>query len=78
MNRTHRPDPKEKINWLSSAPFFGFHAAAVAALLVGVDRAALLLCGALYFVRMFFITAGYHRYFSHLSLIHISEPTRRS
>ena len=67
MNRTHRPDPKEKINWLSSAPFFGFHAVAVAALLVGVDGGSLLLCGALYFVRMFFITAGYHRYFSHRS-----------
>src|SRR5207245_9603052 len=61
------PDPKEKINWLSSMPFFGFHALAAAALLIGVDRASLLLCSVLYFVRMFFITAGYHRYFSHRS-----------
>jgi len=67
MNRTRPPDPREKINWLSSAPFFGFHALAVAALIIGVDTAALLLCGVLYFVRMFFITAGYHRYFSHRS-----------
>ena len=61
------PDPREKINWLSAMPFFGFHALAVATLFIGVDRASLLLCGVLYFVRMFFITAGYHRYFSHRS-----------
>jgi hypothetical protein len=61
------PDPREKINWLGSTPFFGFHALAVAALLIGVDRTSLLLCGVLYFVRKFFITAGYHRYFSHRS-----------
>src|SRR5690349_23140996 len=62
-----RQDPKEKINWLGSMPFFGFHALAAAALFIGVDRASLLLCGVLYFVRMFFITAGYHRYFAHRS-----------
>lgn len=31
----------------------------------GVDSLALLLCAVSYFVRMFGITAGYHRYFSH-------------
>jgi hypothetical protein len=30
-------DPREKINWLSSIPFFGFHALAAAALLIGID-----------------------------------------
>ena len=33
----------------------------------GVPAPALVLCAALYFVRIFFITAGYHRYFSHRS-----------
>src|SRR6266550_4617191 len=60
-------DPREKINWLRSMPFFGFHALAVAALFLGVDRASLVLCGVLYSARMFFITIGYHRYFSHRS-----------
>jgi len=60
-------DPRERINWLSSMPFFAFHALAVAALFVGVNGSLLILCGVLYFVRMFFITAGYHRYFSHRS-----------
>ena len=56
-------DPRERVNWLSSMPFFAFHALAVAALLVGVDKASLTLCGVLYVGRMFFVTVGYHRYF---------------
>lgn len=58
---------QERINWLGSVPFFTFHGLAVAALFVGVDGPSLILCATLYFVRMFFITAGYHRYFSHRS-----------
>jgi stearoyl-CoA desaturase (delta-9 desaturase) len=60
-------DDLERINWLSSMPFFGFHALAVAGLFVGMDGRSLLLSAVLYFVRMSFITAGYHRYFAHRS-----------
>ncbi|MCA9546882.1 MAG: acyl-CoA desaturase, partial [Myxococcales bacterium] len=45
----------------------GFHAACFAALATGVRGADLALCGALYLVQMFGVTAGYHRYFSHRS-----------
>jgi stearoyl-CoA desaturase (delta-9 desaturase) len=37
----------------------------VAALFTGVDTTALILCAVMYFIRMFGITAGYHRYFAH-------------
>jgi stearoyl-CoA desaturase (Delta-9 desaturase) len=52
-------------NWLKCAPFVGLHLACFAAFLTGVDATAILLCGAAYFMRMFGITAGYHRYFAH-------------
>jgi stearoyl-CoA desaturase (delta-9 desaturase) len=53
--------------WLSSVPFLSLHLACLAVLFVPPDAPALVLCGILYFVRMFGITAGYHRYFSHRS-----------
>jgi len=57
----------ERINWLTSTPFLAFHLIPVAALWTGVSTAAVVLGVASYFVRMFFVTAGYHRYFSHRS-----------
>lgn len=53
--------------WLKSVPFLSLHLACVAVFFTGVNTVALALCGAFYFVRMFGITAGYHRYFSHRS-----------
>jgi stearoyl-CoA desaturase (delta-9 desaturase) len=53
--------------WLKSLPFLGTHLACLAVFFVPVTAAALLLCGGLYFLRMFAITAGFHRYFSHRS-----------
>lgn len=47
------------------AAFWGVHAACLAAFWTGVDTRAVLMAVALYVVRMFGITAGYHRYFSH-------------
>jgi stearoyl-CoA desaturase (delta-9 desaturase) len=62
------PEPTgERINWISSAPFLAFHLIPLAMLWTGVPARALALCAVLYFGRMFFITAGYHRYFSHRS-----------
>ncbi len=46
-------------------PFLTVHLVCLAAFWTGVDRTAVILCVALYVVRMFAITAGYHRYFAH-------------
>jgi stearoyl-CoA desaturase (delta-9 desaturase) len=61
------PDP-DRVQWLKSLPFILVHLAALAAPLVAPltwKWAGLVL--ATYAVRMFAITAGYHRYFSHRS-----------
>lgn len=56
------------MNWTRSIPFLGVHGAAVAGVaLLGWSWAGLGLALALYYLRMFFVTAGYHRYFSHRS-----------
>jgi len=57
----------EKINWASSLPFLAFHAVPLLAVFTGVTVRALQILAVLYVVRMFAVTAGYHRYFSHRS-----------
>jgi stearoyl-CoA desaturase (Delta-9 desaturase) len=56
---------KRKKNLAKLAPFILMHLTCVAVLFVGVGIPAALLCVGLYAVRMFALTAGYHRYFSH-------------
>ncbi len=46
-------------------PFIFMHIACFAVFLVGVSLPAVLLCIGLYMLRMWGLTAGYHRYFSH-------------
>jgi len=46
-------------------PFVFMHLACVAVFYVGISLPAVLLCVGLYVLRMFALTAGYHRYFSH-------------
>jgi stearoyl-CoA desaturase (delta-9 desaturase) len=61
-----RSDGPDRIQWLKSAPFFAVHAVALATPFVAPFAWRwLALAAALYAVRMFAITAGYHRYFSH-------------
>lgn len=48
-----------------SIPFWLCHVAALCALFVTQSAAAWIVCGVLFVVRMFGVTAGYHRYFSH-------------
>lgn len=55
------------IDWLRVAPFIGLHLACLGVLWVGVSATALWVALASYAVRMFAITAFYHRYFSHKS-----------
>jgi stearoyl-CoA desaturase (delta-9 desaturase) len=51
----------------ATLPFILVHLICVTVFWTGVQPLDLVLCGACYFVRMFGITAGYHRYFSHRS-----------
>ena len=61
-------DADEKFDWVGSIPFFLVHALAVAGVaLVGWSPFLIALAIASYAVRMWAITAGYHRYFSHRS-----------
>jgi stearoyl-CoA desaturase (Delta-9 desaturase) len=53
--------------WLRNIPFLSLHLACLAAFITGVNTLSLVLCGICYFIRMFGITAGYHRYFAHRS-----------
>jgi len=61
------PGGDDRTDWVSAIPFFAVHLAPFAAFFVAVTWEDWVLCGVLYAVRMFFITAGYHRYFSHRS-----------
>jgi stearoyl-CoA desaturase (Delta-9 desaturase) len=57
---------KRDYGWLVSAPFFGVHVAAVVGVaLLGWSWKGFALAMALYFIRMFGVTGGYHRYFAH-------------
>ncbi len=57
---------KRDYGWIVSLPFFGVHAAAVVGVVaLGWSWRGAALAIALYYVRMFGVTAGYHRYFSH-------------
>jgi len=53
------------IDWLRAAPFIAMHLACLAALWVGLSATAVVVALLLYAVRMFAITAFYHRYFAH-------------
>jgi len=63
-----RPEESaDRTDWLSAIPFFAAHLAPLGALFVTVTWQDWALCAVLYVTRMFCITAGYHRYFSHRS-----------
>jgi stearoyl-CoA desaturase (delta-9 desaturase) len=55
------------LHWLRELPFIAIHMATMSVLFCPVDRWALMLCLGTYLIRMFGITAGYHRYFAHRS-----------
>jgi len=57
----------ERVNWIASVPFFLMHLVPFLALFTGITWGSVALCVGLYVARMFFITAGYHRYFAHRS-----------
>lgn len=57
----------DDIIYPATIPFLLVHLACFAAIWTGVTAEALVICVALYVVRMFGLTAGFHRYFSHRS-----------
>src|SRR5690606_21860683 len=60
-----------RVDYVSLTLYWGIHAAALGAIVwafvAGVSGTALALFAATFWLRMFGITAGYHRYFSHKS-----------
>ncbi|MEY3183267.1 MAG: hypothetical protein RLZ35_1252 [Pseudomonadota bacterium] len=56
---------KIKVDWLRTIPFILLHLGCGLVWITGVSQFALVLAVVLYCVRMFSITAFYHRYFSH-------------
>jgi len=57
----------DDIIYPNTAAFIIVHLAPLAAIWTGVSTTSVILAISLYFVRMFAVTAGYHRYFSHRS-----------
>ncbi|QDV08044.1 Fatty acid desaturase [Planctomycetes bacterium Poly30] len=53
------------IDWGRVVPFVALHLSCLFVFVVGFSWAALITAVSLYVIRMFAITAGYHRYFSH-------------
>src|SRR5712691_7002106 len=66
---TRNPDASggthEDIVYPSSIPFVLVHMACLAAIWTGITWQAVAICIALYWLRIFAIGAGYHRYFAH-------------
>ena len=65
MDHTHAPH--QDIVYPSAIPFVITHLVCLGAIWTGVPVEALVVAFVLYVVRMWAITAGYHRYFSHRS-----------
>jgi stearoyl-CoA desaturase (delta-9 desaturase) len=62
-----RRNNDEKIDILGSIPFLAMHLACLLVFWSGTSWAAVVTCAGLLFIRMFAVTGGYHRYFSHRS-----------
>jgi stearoyl-CoA desaturase (Delta-9 desaturase) len=67
ISATTRGEQADRTDWISAIPFFALHLAPLAAVFTVVTWEDWVLCAVLYVARMFCITAGYHRYFSHRS-----------
>lgn len=59
--------PDERLDLPARFPLLLMHAGCGLALWTGVNSQALAVCGSLYLIRFFGLTAGYHRYFAHRS-----------
>lgn len=59
------PRRKHRYEWGSMSIWFACHVAVFGAIWAGVTVEALVVCAVLFFLRIFAVTGGYHRYFSH-------------
>lgn len=64
-DRKQMPQQADGVDWLRIWPFVMLHLGCLLVFWVGYSHTALLVAVALYFIRMFAITAFYHRYFAH-------------
>jgi stearoyl-CoA desaturase (Delta-9 desaturase) len=62
---TDADDEHDDIIYPSAIPFILIHLGCIAAIWTGITLQALAICVTLYWLRIFAIGAGYHRYFSH-------------
>lgn len=62
-----RRRPDETIEWRTSIAFVVFHFVPLLAVFTGVTARAVIFGVVAYFIRVFAITGGYHRYFAHRS-----------
>lgn len=67
MQNTVLPTHLLKPGPYSAVPFWAVHVACLLVFFTEFSTGAVAVCVATYFLRMFGITAGYHRYFSHRS-----------
>jgi stearoyl-CoA desaturase (delta-9 desaturase) len=67
LRHNSRRTDRESLDYSVCIQFFLMHAACLLAFLTGVSMAAVVVCLALYVVRMFAITAGFHRLLAHRS-----------
>jgi stearoyl-CoA desaturase (delta-9 desaturase) len=58
-------DPEERIRFTETLPLLIVHLGCLGAIWTGVSRAAIVALVITYTLRVFALTAGYHRYFSH-------------
>ncbi len=59
------PPPRRAYELITFIPFITMHVACLGLLWTGARPIDWIVCGVLYFVRVFGVMAGYHRYFSH-------------
>jgi stearoyl-CoA desaturase (delta-9 desaturase) len=59
------PDAHDDIMYPSAVPFVLVHLVCFAAIWTGITWQAIVICAVLYWLRIFAIGAGYHRYFAH-------------
>jgi stearoyl-CoA desaturase (delta-9 desaturase) len=64
---TANDDAPAKVDWIRCIPFIGLHGMCLGVIWVGISWTAVVVCLAMYVIRMFAITGIYHRYFSHRS-----------
>lgn len=60
-----KPELPDRFNWIDFLPFVLLHVALIGIFWTGFTLSSVVICVTLYVVRVFGITGGYHRYFSH-------------